>query len=95
LLRRLNARRRFQMGRSVTIELDEALYGELERLARERGEGLSEALTEALEAYLKQRKAYVNDPFFQLRPLGSSGLGDLSEKHDQYLYGTKRADEDG
>jgi hypothetical protein len=74
------------MKKNVTIELDEALYQELERLAQEGGERLNEALTEAIQAYLQQREAYVSDPFFQIGKAGHSGLGDLAEAHDKYLY---------
>lgn len=74
------------MSRNVTVEIDETMYQELERLALERGTKLEEALAELLEAYLKERKAYVSDPFFQIGKAGRSGLGDLAEAHDQYLY---------
>jgi metal-responsive CopG/Arc/MetJ family transcriptional regulator len=74
------------MGKNLTIELDESLYQELERLAHEREEGLDKALAEALKTYLEHRKAYVNDPFFQIGKAGRSGLGDLAQAHDKYLY---------
>jgi len=77
------------MGKSVTVEIDEATYRELEQVAQERGAKLEEALAEAIEAYLEQRKACVNDPFFQIGKAGCSGLGDLAEAHDKYLYGTE------
>ena len=77
------------MGKSVTVEIDEAIYQGLERLVQERGARLEEALAEAIKTYLEQRKAYVNDPFFQIGKAGCSGLEDLAEAHDQYLYGTK------
>jgi len=77
------------MGKSVTVEIDELVYQELERLVQERGTRLEAALAEAIEAYLTQRKAYINDPFFQIGKAGRSGLGDLAAAHDQYLYGTK------
>lgn len=77
------------MGKSVTVEIDEFVYQELERLVRERGTPLEAAVAEAIEAYLKQEKAYLNDPFFQIGKAGRSGLGDLAEAHDKYLYGTK------
>jgi len=77
------------MAKSVTVEIDELVYQELEKLVQERGTKLEAALAEAIEAYLKQRKAYVNDPFFQIGKAGHSGVGDLAEGHDRYLYGTK------
>jgi len=77
------------MGKNVTVEIDERIYRELERMVRERGTRLEEALAEAIEAFLEQRKAYANDPFFQIGKAGRSGLGNLAEAHDQYLYGAR------
>lgn len=76
------------MRKSVTVEIDEATYQELEQLAQEWGAKLEEAMAKALETYLEQRKAYVNDPFFKMGKAGRSGLGDLAEAHDKYLYGS-------
>ncbi len=78
------------MPKSVIVELDEGTYQELERLAHERGARLEEALAEVVAAYLEQRRAYLNDPFFQIGKAGRSGLGDLAKAHDKYLYGTGR-----
>lgn len=75
------------MGRNVTVEIDETMYRELEQLARVRGTKPEEALAGALEAYLEQRKVYVNDPFFQIGKVGRSDLGNLAAAHDKYLYG--------
>ena len=77
------------MRKSVMVEIDEATYQELEQLAQERGAKLEEALVEAIKAHLAQRNAYVNDPFFRIGKAGRSGLGDLAEAHDEYLYGTE------
>jgi len=74
------------LGRNVTLELDEKTYQEMKRLAQASGARLEAALAEAIVAYLEQRKTYVNDPFFLLGKAGRSGLGDLAEDHDRYLY---------
>ncbi len=74
------------MGEGVTVEIDKATYQEFERIVRYQGAKLEDALTEAIEAYLEQRNAYVRDPFFQIGKAGCSGLGDLAEAHDKYLY---------
>jgi len=74
------------MARNVTLELDEETYQEMKRLAQASGAKLETALAEAIVAYLEQRKTYVNDPFFRLGKAGRSGLGDLAEAHDKYLY---------
>lgn len=73
------------MAKSVIVELDEGTYQELKRLAHERGAQVEEALAEVVAAYLKQRRAYANDPFFKIGKAGRSGLGDLAEAHDKYL----------
>jgi hypothetical protein len=75
------------MSKSITVTVDEATFHELERLAHERGARLEEALAEALEAYLEQRKTYASDSFFQIGRAGHSGLRDLAKAHDRYLYG--------
>lgn len=77
------------MGRNVTLELDEKTYQEMKRLAEASGGRLETALTNAIAAYLEQRKIYVNDPFFLLGKAGRSGLGDLAGAHDKYLYAGK------
>ena len=75
------------MGESVTVKIDKATYQEFELLARSRGIELEETLTEAIQAYLDQKKTYMTDPFFQIGKAGRSGLGDLAKAHDKYLYG--------
>ena len=80
------------MGRNVNLELDENTYQEMKRLAEACGGRLETALADAIAAYLEQRKNYVNDPFFLLGKAGRSGLGDLAECHDKYLY--RRDDEE-
>ena len=74
------------MGESVTVTIDTATFREFEELARSRGAKLEETLAEAIEAYLGEKRAYVRDPFFQIGKAGRSGLGDLAEAHDEYLY---------
>lgn len=75
------------MAKSVIVKLDEGTYRELERWAHERGAPLEKALAEVIAAYLRQQRAYASDPFFKLGKAGRSGLGDLAEAHDKYLYG--------
>ena len=50
-------------------------------------EGLRKAVTKMLE---EEVKVDPKDPFLVRRPRGKSSLGDLSAKHDEYLYGKKR-----
>ena len=77
------------MGKSVTVEMDEATYKELEMFAQQRDDKLQEAITEAVKSYMAHREAYMKDPFFQIGKAGRSGLGNLAEAHDRYLYGVE------
>lgn len=77
------------MGKSVTVEMDEATYKQLEMFAQQRHDKLQEAITEAIKAYMVHREIYMKDPFFQIGKAGRSGLGNLAEAHDRYLYGVE------
>ena len=55
----------------------------------------SEELARSLEKVLEERKHIrlrmdSREPFLAKKPVGRSGLRDLSERHDEYLYGKKR-----
>jgi hypothetical protein len=82
------------MGRSLTLEIEESTYRELERLVGESGAKIEDALAEAIEAYLAQRREYQTDSFFLLGKGGSSGLGNLAETHNEYLYGANKGESD-
>ncbi len=77
------------MERCYTVEIPEVSYKQLEALARERSSKVQNELLEAIKSYIELRKGYANDSFFQIHSSGKSGLGDLSEFHDSYLYGDK------
>lgn len=79
--------------KSLTIELDEVTYEELETLAREKETKLEDEIGEALRTYIEWRKEYRNDPFFKLQNAGKSGLKDLAKEHDKYLYGFNSAND--
>lgn len=77
------------MGKTFSIELDEVTYQQLNTIAKEHETQLENTVVEAIKDYIKKRTEYVNDPFFRIIGSGKSGLSDLSEKHDKYLYGGK------
>jgi len=81
--------RGIRMGKekSITIEIKEDIYGQLEAIAQKQGSKLEAAITEAIKSYIERMRAYSNDPFFQIGKAGESGLKDLAEAHDKYLYG--------
>src|SRR5437879_1595409 len=68
-------------------ELNEAdIQREMERYREEKRKqkAVSKMLDEEVQVDPK-------DPFLVRRPRGKSGLGDLSRKHDEYLYGKKKS----
>ena len=73
----------------TTLEEDEyKLFKEV--LAKKKlsiREGLKIAVARLVE---EEMKLDPNDPFFTHKATGRSALGDLSERHDEYLYGGKR-----
>ena len=76
------------MAGEESVKLPDSAYKRLERIARRRHSRVEEELVEAVESHIQEREAYLNDPFFTTDSLGASGLGDLAEKHDAYLYET-------
>lgn len=82
---------------ATNIRLPKAHLKALKRVAVEREQSLSGLLREIVEEFLDRERrpvspsAYRRDPLFRpgTRP-GRSGLGDLAEHHNKYLYGGKR-----
>ncbi len=76
----------------------DSLHGPYGRIPDERFEICRKRLIELLETLgstfsvdrIKKAKADPKDPFLVRRPQGKSRLGDLSKKHDEYLYGVPR-----
>ena len=58
----------------------------LEVLSKKRGVSKSAIIRESLDKFLKEIPV-EKDPAISLIGLGSSGKGDLSDKHDRYLSG--------
>ena len=82
---------------TTNIRLPKTHLKALKRVAVEREYSLSRLVREILEEFLdRQRRplspaAFRQDPLFGLgtKP-GRSGLGDLAEHHNKYLYGGDR-----
>ncbi len=72
----------------LDVEVDETTYRHLKVLAERRKGQVKEEVAEAIRIHIAQRMSYLHDSFFQIGKAGQSGLGDLSENHDKYLYGT-------
>ncbi len=80
------------MAKVVQTSLEEEEYRVFRDLLEKRKlsirEGLRKAVTKMLEEEVRMDP---KDPFLLRRPRGKSGLGDLSRKHDEYLYGKKKS----
>lgn len=67
------------------------LYRQIKRTAKKESKSSAQIIREAVELYLEREKEkeidWENDPIFKLVGIASSGLGDLAENHDKYLYG--------
>ena len=73
------------MGKKV--EIPEKLY---QQMAKSEGKNrVEKAVVKVLQDYLELKKKRAKDPFFKKRKYASSGLSDVSERHDDYLYGDK------
>lgn len=75
------------MGKDITIEIGENTYNQLEAIAEKKGSKLNDEIMEAIKTYVERMNVFSDDPFFKIGKAGKSGLGDLSESHDKYLYG--------
>ena len=77
------------------IYLSEEMYQELKEHSESEGSSIAQIIREALAAYMVEKEideeAYRNDPIWRLpeigEKLGGTGLHDLAENHDDYLYG--------
>ncbi len=69
------------------IEIPERLYKQIAAL--EGQSRVNQTVARILREYLDLKKKRAGDPFFQKRKFYSSGLSDVSENHDEYLYGEK------
>jgi hypothetical protein len=96
----LIAKRSRSIKRDVqSMTFRDSLHGPFGRIPDERFELCKRRLVELLETLestfsvdrIKKAKPDPKDPFLVRAPQGKSTLGDLSKKHDEYLYGTKKS----
>lgn len=79
------------MTKTVQTILEEEEYKEFKEILEKKRLSIREGLKLAVSNLVKAEfKIDANDPFFTHKPVGRSGLGDLSRKHDRYLYEEKR-----
>ncbi len=80
------------MAKVVQTSLEEEEYRVFKDLLEKRKLSIREGLRKAVTRMLEEEvKIDPKDPFLARRPRGKSGLGDLSRKHDEYLYGKKKS----
>jgi len=72
--------------------LPEDVMVELRNRADEEGTTIASIVREAVSEFLKKgkKKDWVDDPLWNLVGSSRSKDGDLSERHDKYLYGKTR-----
>jgi Arc/MetJ-type ribon-helix-helix transcriptional regulator len=72
----------------VQVQLTESQLEALRKHAAESGEGMSAVMREALDEWIAKRdRAELWDRAFAVIGTAHSGLGDLGERHDEYLGG--------
>jgi len=70
--------------RPIQVYLEERQDSALRRIAESKDVSLSELIRRSIDLYLNNL-SIEDDPAMKIVGLGRSGLGDLSEKHDEYL----------
>ena len=78
--------------RIVQTELTETEHALLEAYVRARRTTIKEAVREAVRTLTVRDQVDPDDPIFKMFPLtrAKGKLKNLSEEHDQYLYGDRR-----
>ena len=80
------------MAKVIQTSLEEEEYRVFKDLLEKRKLSIREGLRKAVTRMLEEEvRVDPRDPFLVRRPRGKSGLGDLSKKHDEYLYGKKKS----
>jgi hypothetical protein len=80
------------MAKVVQTSLEEEEYRVFKDLLDKRKLSIREGLRKAVSKMLEEEvRVDPEDPFLVRKPRGKSGLGDLSRKHDEYLYGKKKS----
>jgi len=79
------------MAKVVQTDLEEEEYRLFKELLEKQRLSIREGLRLAIDKMVKEEvRVDPKDPFLSRKPVGKSGLGDLSTMHDAYLYGKRR-----
>lgn len=69
------------------------LFNELQTMAQQEHASVAELVRRAAQRYLEEYHKKINwkkDPLWSVIGSGKSHAGDLSTKHDDYLYGAAK-----
>lgn len=76
------------MAKVVQTRLKEEEYRAFRETLQRKGLSIREGLRVAVTRLIEEEfRVDADDPFFTHKPVGGSGLSDLSREHDKYLYG--------
>lgn len=76
------------MSKIVTIELSDDLYSSLQTISRAwKNQELNNIITYMIKCFINEGKNRKSDPIFSPITEKGSGITDVSEEHDKYLYG--------
>src|SRR2546422_11210917 len=79
------------MAKVVQTDLEEDEYMLFTELLHKQRLSIREGLRLAVNRMVKEGvRVATKDSFLNRKPTGRRGLGDLSKRHDGYLYGTRR-----
>jgi hypothetical protein len=77
----------------MQIYLSREQHEMLKALSSSVGKSVAGLIREAIERYMEEpggEPLRPDDPLWDIAGAVESGIGDLSEKHDHYLYGKKK-----
>lgn len=80
------------MAHRTQLYLEDSQYQYLRDLARKEKKSVAQLIRDWIEEKRKARKStkYLKDSFFKGRGIFSSGVPDMAEHFDDYLYGDKK-----
>jgi len=79
------------MAKVVQTDLEEEEYRLFKELLEKQRLSIRDGLRLAIDKMIKEEvRVDPKDPFLSRKPVGKSGLGDLSTKHDAYLCRKRR-----
>lgn len=72
------------------ISLTEEQYVAVKGIAAERGVSISAVIRETVDNLVELSRQSAGEGLLSIAGIGASGRSDISENHDEYLYGELR-----